>query len=219
VTLALLAALAAPAAADDVIKTVQPKHVLKVGRIAVTPMLAAVTNSHYLRRRFVGASLAWHLSDIFAVETTLAWGPDLGTADWKPITWQLLEENKVVVELSRLTLWGTGAFQFTPIHGKFAWNGRRVAHFELFGLVGGGFAQTVDDLDAMGATDDPLSQATAIQWHGVATAGAGARLFLSNTWALRVEGRNVHYLETLGAVDLLMKNNFLVAASASAFFP
>jgi len=53
----------------------------------------------------------------------------------------------------------------------------------------------------------------------VATAGAGARLFLSNTWALRVEGRNVHYLETLGAVDLLMKNNFLVAASASAFFP
>lgn len=206
--------------ANRVIKTVQPKNFLKLGRFEMMPHLAYVTNDPFLKRYIVGANLGYHITEIFAVEATLAYSPILGEADYKQVTKQLIDKNNVSPDISRLTAIAAGSFQFSPIYGKVALNGKNIINFDVYGAFGMGVTRTVDDLEALQAKpDDPIYTNTEVQWQPTTNFGGGARVIFNEWFAIRIDGRSMVYIETVGSTTLEMKNNFLFTAGASFFFP
>ena len=184
-----------------------------------SPHLAFVANDPFLNRYIVGTGLAYNITEIFAVEMSFDFAPDLGERDWKPLTKQLVEENHVSPDISKLTYFGSLTFQFSPIYGKVAMSGRDIINFDIFGNFGMGATRTADDLEALQATDDPRAQATQFQVHPTTNFGGGLRIIFSENLAARVEGRSLVYIETVNSTTLEMKNNFILQASMSFFFP
>ncbi len=215
----LLAALEG-ANTKRVIKTLERKEFLKLGRFEAVPNIGFVTNDPFLNRYIVGIGLAYHATEIFAFEANLGYSPDLGQVDWKPLTTQLVTENHVSPDISKLSLFGNGTFQFSPIYGKVAWNGRRIINFDIFGAFGMGFTRTTDDLEALGADlNDEKALATADQIHPTTNFGGGIRIIFNENLAFRVDGRSLVYIETVNSTTLEMKNNFILGAGVSFFFP
>ena len=203
---------------ERLIKTIQRKNFLKLGRFETSPYVGFVTNDPFINRYLAGIGVAYHPTEIFAVEANLGYSPNLGEADWKPLTTQLVEENKVSPDISKLTLFTNFGFQFSPIYGKVALNGRRIVNFDVFAAFGLGLTLTQDDLDALG-DDSAEALATQNQWHPTTNIGGGVRVNFNDMIAFRLEGRSLVYIETIASKTLEMKNNFILASSVSFFVP
>jgi outer membrane beta-barrel protein len=202
-----------------IIKALPRKTFLKIGRWEAAPTLGFVTNDPFINRYLFGASVGHHVTEIFAVELQGGFSPDLGTTDWKPITHQLVENNQVSPDISKIVLYGHANFQFSPIYGKVAVMGRSLVNFDVYGGFGAGFVQTHDDLEALQATQDERALATAVQFHPTTTFGGGIRIIFNQNLAARLEGRSLVYVETIQSTTLEMKNNFLLTGSVALFFP
>ena len=202
-----------------VIKTLQQKNFLKIDRWEISPHAAFVSNDPFLNRYIVGGGVAYHLTEIFAVEAMVDFSPDLGEGDWKPLTTQLVNENNVSPDISKLTTFGSACFVFSPIYGKAALRGRNIINFDIYGKFGMGATRTSDDLEALQATDQPTAIATENQIHPTTNFGGGARVIFNQNVALRVEGRSMIYIETVDSDTLEMKNNFIIQAGVSLFVP
>ncbi len=206
-----------------IIKTIQKKNFIKVGRYEVGPSVGFVANDPFLNRYIVGAVIDYHLTEIFALEAQLGYAPILGQGgcddpDWKQLSCQLLEKNSVSPDISRLTAHGSFGLAFSPIYGKAA-VGRRIIAFDIYGNFGIGATQTTDDLVALQAENEPAAIATQEQWHPTTIIGGGARVAFSEGLAARMEVKSMTYIETVNSSTLEMKNNLIVQASVSFFFP
>jgi len=201
-----------------IIKTIQKKNFLKLGRFELTPNVAFVTNDPFLNRYIVGAGFGYHATEIFEIEGNFGFSPNLGEADWKPLTSQLVNNNHVSPDLSPLTVFGNATFVYAPIYGKVA-VGQRIIPFDIFGAFGMGVVLTNDDLEALQQEDDEEAIATANQTHPTTNFGGGLRVVLGESLALRIEGRSLVYIETVSSTTLEMKNNFILQAGVSFFFP
>jgi outer membrane beta-barrel protein len=215
----LLVALLATASAEDgvearTIKTLQPKSVLKMGRSEISPHVGWVTNDPFVERRLIGASYTHHLTEIFAAELSFTYSPDFGEGDWTDLTRQLVNENRVSPDISKIQYFGSASLQFAPFYGKIAISGDRIIHFDLFGAFGVGSVNTRDTFH-----EDDLDESTVVEFHATTNYGGGARVMFSDTFAVRLEGRSLAYIETVNDLTLEMKNNFLILGSASFFFP
>ncbi|HJN73597.1 MAG TPA: outer membrane beta-barrel domain-containing protein [Myxococcota bacterium] len=202
-----------------VIKTLQRKNFLKLGRFEGMPMVAFVTNDPFLNRYIAGGRLGYHVTEIFAIEAEIAYSPDLGEADWKPLTKQLVDENHVSPDISKLMLISNMTFQFSPIYGKVALRGNNIINFDVYGAFGMGITRTNDDLNALQAEDDPIALETEVQIHPTTNFGGGARVVFNEFVAVRVDGRSLVYIETVNSTTLEMKNNFILSGGVSFFFP
>ena len=89
--------------------------------------------------------------------------------------------------------------------------------FEKFGLR---YLGPVDghDLVALQNTDDS-AVLTQNQVHPTTVIGGGARIAFNEGVAARIEGKSMSYIETVNSTTLEMKNNFIVQANVSFFFP
>ena len=201
-----------------IIKTIQKKNFLKLGRFELTPNIAFVTNDPFLNRYIVGVGFGYHATEVFEVEANFGFSPNLGEADWKPLTSQLVNNNHVSPDLSPLTVFGNATFVYAPIYGKVA-VGQRIIPFDIFGAFGMGMVLTNDDLEALQQEDDEYAIATANQTHPTTNFGGGLRVILGESLALRIEGRSLVYIETVSSTTLEMKNNFILQAGVSFFFP
>lgn len=202
-----------------VIKTLQRKTFMKMGRWELSPHAAFVSNDPFLNRYIVGAGVGYHITEIFAIEGMIDFSPDLGEGDWKPLTSQLVGENNVSPDISKLTYFGEACFVFSPIYGKAAIRGRNIINFDIYGKFGMGATATADDLDALQAEGEPTAVATQNQVHPTTNFGGGARVVFNQNVALRVEGRSMIYIETVDSDTLEMKNNFIIQAAVSFFVP
>ncbi|MCB9777399.1 MAG: outer membrane beta-barrel domain-containing protein [Alphaproteobacteria bacterium] len=202
-----------------VIKTLQRKNFLKLGRWEVSPHLAFVANDPFLNRYIIGAGIGYHITEVFEIELNLDYAPDFGQADWKPLTDQLVNENSVSPDISKMTFSSTASFLYSPIYGKVA-IGKKIIVFDIYGAFGAGATVTSDDLDAL-QTDDTDERAvrTATQTHPTTTAGGGIRVNFTPNIAARVEGRSLVYIETVNSTTLEMKNMFILGGAFSVFFP
>lgn len=209
------------AAQRRVIRTIQRKNFKQLGRFEITPHFAFVTNDPFLNRYIIGTNVGYHATEIFAVEANLAFSPDLGSRDWKQITHQLVENNHVSPDISKLIFIGNATAQFSPIYGKVAFAGRNIIGFNIYGLFGMGLTQTHDDLEALQAEDgdNQLALNTEVQWHPTTNFGGGARVVLNDWFAVRMDGRSLVYIETVNSDVLEMKNNFVFSMGASFFIP
>ena len=198
---------------------IQKKDFMKIGRFEATPSVGFVTNDPFLNRYIAGVRLGYHLTEIFAIEGELSYSPDLGETDWKPLTTQLVNENNVSPDISKLTLVSNATFQFSPIYGKVALGGGNIIHFDIYGAFGMGVTQTRDDLRALQAEGDPIAQATEVQLQPTTNFGGGVRVVFNETLAVRVDGRSLVYIETVNSTTLEMKNNFVLSGGVGFFFP
>lgn len=202
------------------IKTIQRKKFFKKGRWEASPHFAFVANDPFLNRYIVGTGINYNLTEIFAIEANVDFSPDLGDADWKPVTKQLIEENHVSPDISKLTYFGSATFLFSPIYGKVAVVGREIINFDIFGSFGMGVTRTSESLEALDAEqDNERAVLTQHQMHPTTNFGGGLRIIFGENLALRVDGRSMIYIETVNATQLEMKNNFLLQGSMSVFFP
>ncbi len=201
-----------------IIKTIQQKNFLKLGRFEMTPNLAFVTNDPFLNRYIVGVGVGYHATEVFEIEGNFGFSPNLGEADWKPLTSQLVNNNHVSPDLSPLTVFGNAMFLYSPIYGKVA-VGQRIIPFDIFGAFGMGMVMTNDDLEALQQEGEEYAEATANQVHPTTNFGGGLRVVLGESLALRIEGRSLVYIETVSSTTLEMKNNFILQGGVSFFFP
>lgn len=202
------------------IKTIQRKKFFKKGRWEASPHVAFVANDPFLNRYIAGAGINYNITEIFAVEVNLDFSPDLGDADWKPVTKQLIEENHVSPDISKLTYFGAATFMFSPIYGKVAVVGREIINFDIFAAFGMGMTRTSESLEALDAeSTNERAVVTQHQVHPTTNFGGGARIIFGENLALRIDGRSMVYIETVNATQLEMKNNFLIQGAVSVFFP
>ena len=203
-----------------IIKIIQRKSFSKKDRFEASPHIAFVANDPFLNRYIVGSGLNYNLTEIFAVEANLDFSPDLKETDWKPLTKQLIEENHVSPDISKLTYFGNVNFLFSPIYGKIAVVGRKIINFDIYGSFGMGATRTSDDLKALDTTTgDDRAEVSQHQTHPTTNFGGGARVIFGKNVAARLEGRSMVYIETVNATTLEMKNNLILQLSVSFFFP
>ena len=207
-----------------IIKTLQQKTFMKLGRFEVAPHVGFVTNDVFIHRYMFGVSGIYHITEIFGVEAWFTFSPDFGQEDWKAITKQLVNENKVSPDISKIEYFGTLSFQFSPIYGKLAVADRSIINFDVYGAFGLGVVNTRDDLKALQCDDEndsdyPKCAATEVQYHPTTNIGGGLRVIFGNSIAARIEGRSIIYVETIDSDTLEMKGNFYLAASVAFFFP
>lgn len=202
-----------------IIKTLQKKNFLKLGRWEASPHAAYVANDPFLNRYIIGAGINYHLTEIFAIEANLDYSPDFGRADWTSLTKQLVEKNSVSPDISKMAFAGSLTFLYSPIYGKVA-IGRKIIAFDIYGAFGGGAVVTNDDLDAL-QTDstDARAVATQTQTHPTTNMGGGLRVSFTPNLAARIEGRSMVYIETINATTLEMKQMFILQGAFSVFFP
>lgn len=200
-----------------IIKTLQQKDFMKIGRYEFSPQIGFVTNDPFVNRYLGGASLTYHVTEVFGVEFNGTFSPDFGVGDYKPITDQLINENNVTPDISKIVYFGSMNFQYSPIYGKVA-VGQKIIMFDLFGAFGGGVVGTSDDLVALGKETDADALATENQLHPSLNYGGGLRVVFSKAFALRLEGRGLSYVEVVESDNLEMKNNFMLLTAASIFF-
>jgi hypothetical protein len=123
-----------------------------------------------------------------------------GESSWKPLTKQLVEENKISPDISTLVFSGYGALYVEPAHfsqGEFS--------SAVGAYAGIGFAATEDDLVALG-DDSPEARATAEQIHPAGVFGLYADLQFSSSGRLRFRAHNVAYVEAIASKTLEKKN-------------
>lgn len=206
-----------------IIKTIQKKNFMKLRRFEAGPGLGFVANDPFLNRYIVHGVFDYHITEIFAVEAQVGYSPILGSGgetdpDWKPLSKQLLGKNKVSPDISKLDAHGSFSLAFSPIYGKAA-VGRRIISFDIYGHFGLGFVHTQDDLVALQAENQQEAIVTQDQWHPTTAFGVGTRVAFTPSVAARVEGKSMSYIETVNSTTLEMKNNFILEASVSFFFP
>ncbi|MES2640451.1 MAG: outer membrane beta-barrel domain-containing protein [Myxococcota bacterium] len=205
-----------------IIKTIQKKNFMKIHRYEAGFGLGFVANDPFLNRYMVNGIFDYHMTEVLALELQLGYAPILGQGgendpDWKPLSKQLLIENSVSPDISKLTANGSLAMAFSPIYGKVA-VGRKIIAFDIFGYFGLGVTATQDDLVALQNTDDS-AVLTQNQVHPTTIVGGGARIAFSQGVTARVEGKSMSYIETVNSTTLEMKNNFIVQASVAFFLP
>lgn len=202
-----------------VIQTFQHKTFMKIGRYEAAPHVGFVTNDPFLNRYLLGGGFTFHPTEVLALEATIDYSPDLGDLDLKAVTKEIINNNGVTPDISKINFYSTVNLQYSPIYGKLASGDSRIIAFDLFGLFGTGVVNTLDDLEALQKTGDPEAEITANQFHPALSYGGGLRVILNESFSIRFEGRGLSYIEVLESTTLEMKNNFTLLGGVSLFFP
>lgn len=201
-----------------VIKTLQRKTFMKIGRTEVGLGAGLVTNDPFINRYIVRLDGTYHFTEVAAIQIGAGFSPNLGRGDWKGITKQIVLNNSVTPDISKIQFYGDVTLQYAPIYGKLAAPGNKIINFDIFGLIGSGIVQTADDLDALGCDlEDPACTDSASQIHSTLNYGGGIRVVFGKNIALRVEGRGISYIEVIESTNLEMKNNMLFMLKVSYF--
>ena len=181
----------------------------------MTPSVKSLVNDPFLKLRGPGLTFSKtspnpslsHQIDVFYM-------PDLEKADWTPLTTQLVEENSVSPDISKMryhinyqTEWKLFYFQDSK---------RRM---DLFLQGGIGLIQTVDDLTALQKEDDPQAQSTEVQLHPTLNIGISTQI--SNVYTdqnIVFACKNVRYIETIDGTTLEMKSNLICSIGKTFVF-
>ncbi len=212
-----------PEMKKKVIKTLQPKQFMKIGRAEFMPYIGYIPNDPFVHRIQFGGSFAFHPTEVLGIELNAAYSPSFGEngeGDLKGITNDLVEENEVVPQVSRLMWHATANFQYAPIYGKIATTRGNTITFDLFGVFGLGAAGVSDDV-FLGTDGDPDPEAIdqADQVLFTMSVGGGLRMAFNRTVALRFDVRTLSYINSrVQNSTLEVKNNLALSIGPSFFF-
>ncbi|MEC7984460.1 MAG: outer membrane beta-barrel domain-containing protein [Myxococcota bacterium] len=168
--------------------------------------VSTITNDPFLYRRGISTAYTFYPREMFAFKAVAEFYPDFGDADWKPLTKQLVEQNSVSPDISKMQALAYGTIGIEPLY--YHANGHR----GFLGFNAGlGMVQTVDDLSALQAEEDVRAISSQIQNHllnvfGIYTGVSTKRI------GLAIHLDSMMYIETVNATTLEMKNNLALKA-------
>ncbi len=188
-------------------------------RFGLSSGLETVTNDPFVIRN--GARLGFSVSPAPWVEVGLAgvWFPILGASgsaddpDWTPLTKQLLTENSVSPDISKLAFEIQGVLRIRALSYDYsAWT------LSMGAFAGAAVVSTRDDPYALQVdASDPTFAATANQWHPGPVGGLYWDLGIRYV-AFRLRLEWVGYTETINSTTLEMKNNALLGGEVFVWF-
>ena len=213
---------------------VQNRFFLKKNRFELSPMLGYVPNNPFAQRFVGGVGMGYHFTESFAVQGLITYSPDLGTSDLKGLTTTLIRiatssgDRGFQQPLDKITLAFSANAVWSPLYGKINLLGEKVLNFDLYFVLGVGMNSKTNYF----ARESDLEEGT-VQLDKLGTdvtvgpnAGAGFNFFLSQSVALKLDGRMNFYVAKGPQYDLdepapgnRLYNNFVVAGGVSLFFP
>ncbi len=233
---AALAAAAAPRAAraskadafEGKVQPVSGQLYRKAGRFELTGGGLLSLNDAFFTKYFAGAKLGYHFNEYWSLHATFSSGAAAKTdsAVVCPVNRTChaatqTELNQVPGRIDRIV----GAeLQFSPIYGKLNVFAERVVHFDL-SVLGGADLITHDKVIAAPDAGDPAAILAAAQRQPQVSTpgfhvGLGARLFLSEAFAIRAEVKDYVYqvdVPSVGRKDV--QNQLFTELGISLFFP
>lgn len=163
----------------------------------------AVTNDPFLRRRLLSVGYESRPEERVSFGADLQFSPELGDSDWKPITKQLIEENHVSPDISKINYAGRMALTVFPVQ-----------HREPSFMTKVGFgtsAGLVQTSESMGALDtgqsDERAASTLHQLHPCFGAAFTAEVWRDDGFGIRMRRDLIMFIETVNSTQLEMKAN------------
>lgn len=195
------------------IRPVSGNLLLKNRRFELSPALTISTKDAFYTKYILGASLTYHLMETVGISGRLGVALPVvsGAAQiceikganrqCTPPTLDQLDKNAP----GKILLVGGVEGQWAPIYGKISLVAERFLHFDMYGIGG---AQAVQYLGPRGPA-----------FTAGANLGLGMR-FVVNRWSMvRVELRDLVYLERLATQKDSLRNQMLVDFGFSIFLP
>jgi outer membrane beta-barrel protein len=199
----------------------------KAGRLEISPTFDLSLNDAFYKKTFGGVKVGWHFSEFFALAAIVSTGSasPSGSAVVCPANQGCGPASaEQLYQVPGKLLWVAGVEgAWAPIYGKLNVLAERVAHFDLalilgVDLVGHEQVLSSDQAIRLGLTP---GSASSIGGH----VGLGARFFLSDWMAIRLEFRDLIYQVDVpnragsgqGAADL--QNQLFTELGLSFFFP
>jgi hypothetical protein len=174
------------------------KHVISGGA-------GAVTNDPFLYQRFVSIGYETRPGARISFGGDLQFSPDLAAADWKPITKQLIEENHVSPDISKIQYAGRVGLTVFPVHHI----GRTYTTKFGFG-TSTGLVRTSESLEALGAeSTNERAVVTQHQLHPCFGTALSAEVWRNDGFGIRMRRDQLIYIETVNGTILEMKTNKL----------
>jgi hypothetical protein len=168
--------------------------------------VGGVNNDPFLKRKMVAAGYAYRPQSNLSLNVDLHFSPDLGEADWKPLTNQLIQENHFGPDISKINYAGRVGLTVFPVEYSTVDIQTRVGFGTSIGVV-----KTSDDLQALDTTEASDDRAVGMQhqMHPCLGFVVTGEVWKDSTGArLRID--HMMYIETANATQLEMKNNRVV---------
>ncbi len=232
----LLAAAARPAPAragnkadafEGKIQPISGQLYRKAGRFELTPLVSLSVNDAFFSKRFGGLKATYHLGEFWSVSAAYATGATTRTGSAVVCPANQGCHPASAAELyqvpGRIRSVAGLEVAWAPIYGKLSVLAERVAHFDLSLVAGADLVShdrvlSADDAVRLGLVP---ARASTVGGH----VGLGARLFLSEAVALRLEFKDLVYQVNvpnragsgLGAADI--QHQLFTELGVSVFFP
>ncbi len=207
---------------------------LKSKRFELAPMLGVVPNNPFARRFTASLGFGYHFTEQLALGGMFSFAPDLGDRDVKSLTDILLQratEDDFRQPVDKVTLSAALGLSWAPIYGKINLLGETVVNFDFYAFVGIGFAvQTeyaaVENPNATTVQDFIILEKGATEFRVAPTIAFGGNFFITQTIALRIDGRFALVPDDKPVYDtanppegLRLLTLFTASAGLSFFFP
>lgn len=171
-------------------------------------------NDPFVVRRGLHVGAGFAPNEVLSFDTGLYGYPDLGEADWTPLTRQLINEARVSPDISKITARGDLVVRIAPFSREWEW-----LHVRTGFHAGVGFVRTKDDLEALQAEGDPRAMSTELQLHPTAISGVHAEVRTPYVVGLRVKLETVRFNEAVNGTTVEMKANRFAGMEVTAWFP
>jgi outer membrane beta-barrel protein len=201
-TLALLLLAAAPAARaaeadafEGKVRPISGQLYRKAGRVELTPEVAVSLNDAFFSKALFGAKLTWHPREWLAVGGSFAAGVAEATSSTqvcppaegcRPAT-----PAQLAAVPGEIRMKAGGEVGFSPVYAKLNVLAEKVIHFDLSLLAGADWIAYREVLPAPSNPGAAVSAGTASAVGG--HLGLGARVFLAEWGALRIEVKDYAY--------------------------
>ncbi|MFN3198084.1 MAG: outer membrane beta-barrel domain-containing protein [Bradymonadia bacterium] len=200
-------------------KAVRRRRLLRDGRFEATPIFGFSLSNPFKRNYYVGARLAYHMTDRWALGVTALSGFSGTTGLGDEITSQRQVEESAFADN---TLLASFEAIYTPLYGKYAVAGRYVFDYDLHLIVG------------VSGASVSLEEASDVE--GLkpgAVVGIGMRTFVDDWWSINVQFRDYIYSSAPNAVrrtnpdgsptaaqaEEELSNNFTLTLGVGFYFP
>jgi outer membrane beta-barrel protein len=166
----------------------------KAGRFELTPTANLSAQDAFFSKYLFGAKLGYHFSDEWSLHGTFAAGfaSDTSSTSVCPVNQgcRAASPEQLYQVPGHVTMMAGGEIAFSPIYGKLNVLGEKTVHFDLSAMAGADYVSFRDVLKPADANAGvvPAKKGT-VGGH----VGLGARIFLTEYLALRLEVKDYLY--------------------------
>ncbi len=195
---------------------VRSKYFYKTNKFEIGATAGMMPYDSVVNHLLVGGKATWHFSDHFGWEIAdIQYGVPSITADIKD---KVTTKHLTNVQFSQISFLATSNFLISPIYGKVRFFGNQVLYFDIYAVLGAGFANT-KTIKLSDPTGISLVESTVRS--GMEPAfdfGIGLKVFTSDFLGLVIDLRDyVTFAEVYSAKK--PRSNFSVFAGLSFFLP